>query len=153
MSSTRSDQIGLADAPEILRDNREFVLAELDRCGNVLEYASERLRADREIVLAAVKKWPANLRYAALELRNDREIVLEAVSRVGFALQFASTLLRADRDVVKAALRTDPRFLIDTPQNLLPGVVKLLENKSEILGYASEELQANHELIGLAGKD
>lgn len=153
MSSTHSDQINLAGAPEILRDNREFVLAELDRCGNVLQYASERLRADREIVLAAVRKWPANLRYAALELRNDREIVLEAVSRVGFALQFASTLLRADQGIVKAALQTDPRFLIDTPQNLLPGVVKLLENKSEILGYASEELQASHELIGLAGKD
>ena len=153
MSTNHSDNISLSEAPEILRDNKEFVLSELNRCGNVLEYASTRLRADREIVLAAVRKWPANLRYAALELRNDREIVLEAVSRVGFALQFASTLLRADRDVVKAALQTDPRFLIDTPQNLLPGVVKLLENKNEILGYASEELQANHELIGLAGKD
>jgi len=153
MSSTHSDQINLAGAPEILRDNKEFVLAELDRCGNVLEYASTRLRADHAVVLAAVKKWPANLRFAALELRNDHQIVLEAVSRVGFALQFASPLLRADREIVKAALLTDPRFLIDTPPELLPGVVKLLENKSEILGYASEELQASHELIGLAGKD
>jgi|TARA_B100000315_G_scaffold210228_1_gene206372 hypothetical protein len=152
MSSTHSDQISLETAPEVLRDNKAFVLGEIDRRGNVLEYAAKRLRADRDVVLVAVKRWPANLRYASPELQDDREIVIEAVSRVGFALQFASKALRSDREIVKAALRTDPRFLIDTPKNLLPGVVKLLENKGEILGYASEELQGSRELIALAAE-
>ena len=151
MSSTQSDQAGIEGAPEVLRDNKEFVLSELERCGNVLQLVSKRLRADREVVLTAVRKWPANLRYAVIDLQNDREVVLEAVKRVGFALQFASDSLRSDKAVVKAALQTDPRFLVDTPAHLVSGVVKLLENRWEILLYASNELQTDRELIHLAG--
>ena len=150
MSTNHSDNISLSEAPEILRDNKEFVLSELNRCGNVLEYASTRLRADHEVVLAAVKKWPANLRFAAPDLRDDKTVVLAAVSRVGFALKFASDRLRSDKAVVRAALQTDPRFLIDTPAHLVSGVVKLLENRREILLHASSELQMDRELIYLA---
>ena len=150
MSPTYADRLLLAMAPEVLRDNKEFVLREIARHGNILQHASERLRADQEIVLAAVKKWPANLQYASTKLRANREIVMEAVSRVGFALQFASKELRSDKAVVKEALRTDPQFLIDTPREFLQGVVKLLGNKSEILRHASSDLQEDRELIYLA---
>ena len=67
-----------------------------------------------------------------------------------FALKFASDRLRSDKAVVRAALQTDPRFLIDTPTHLVSGVVKLLENRREILLHASSELQMDRELIYLA---
>lgn len=150
MSPINLDQIGIDAAPDVLRNHRRFVLSELERCGNVLQFVSDRLRADREVVLTAVRKWPANLKYAAPDLRDDKTVVIEAVSRVGFALQFASDRLRSDKAVVRAALQTDPRFLIDTPAHLLSGVVKLLENRREILLHASSELQTDRELIYLA---
>ena len=54
---------------------------------------------DREVMLAEVQKDGLALRLASSELQHDREVVLAAVRRHGGALEFASSELQHDREV------------------------------------------------------
>jgi hypothetical protein len=62
----------LKNAPETVRDNKDFAIKILPMGGGLLDAFSERLRADKDVVTAAVgSAWNA-LGYAAEELRGDR---------------------------------------------------------------------------------
>ncbi|MEI6269701.1 MAG: DUF4116 domain-containing protein, partial [Methylococcaceae bacterium] len=98
-------------ADEILKADREIVLAAVSKYGPALEYADKILKADREIVLAAVSKDGRALEYADEILKADREVVLVAVSNNGDALEYADEILQADREVVLAAVSKDGRAL------------------------------------------
>ena len=77
---------GLKDAPEELKNDREFMLQAVKQDGNALLYASKELKNDREIVMEAVKQDGTALQYASAELKGNREIVMEAVKQCGHAL-------------------------------------------------------------------
>eukprot|EP00971_Amphidinium_carterae_P102392 2027192-Amphidinium_carterae.1 len=68
-------------------------------------HASEVLRSDREVVLAGVQEDGCALKYASEALRSDPEVVLTAVQQHGLALEFASEALKSDREMVLAAVR------------------------------------------------
>lgn len=56
---------------------------------------AELLRGDREVVLAAVQRQGSVLRFCADWMRGDREIVLAAVGQDGLALQWAGDSVAA----------------------------------------------------------
>ena len=59
-------------------------------CGStqLLRYTSQRLQNDREVVLAAVQKNGLNLKYASYSLRRDFEIVTAAINENGGAFRY-----------------------------------------------------------------
>ena len=61
-------------------------------------YASDELKNDREMVLAAVNKNGAYLRYVSDEFKNDREIVTAAISKEPSAIKYASEKLQIEFD-------------------------------------------------------
>ncbi len=65
----------LAHLDEEFRNDRDVVLAAVNKNGRFLEFASEELRNDRGVVLAALESNPLALEYASEGLRNDPEIV------------------------------------------------------------------------------
>ena len=69
-----SDGSGLKDAPEELKNDREFVLQAVKKDGTALQYASKELQNDREIVMQAVKQNGSALQFASEELQNDAEL-------------------------------------------------------------------------------
>lgn len=49
------------------------------------EYFSDMLKDDKEVVLAAVQKYGWALKYASERLKDDKEVVLAAVQKNGSA--------------------------------------------------------------------
>lgn len=111
-------------------NDRELVLAAVNRNGCMLEYASAELRNDKDVVLAAVNKNGGSLQYASEALRNDKEIVLAAVKIYNYSLKYASDKLRNDRDVLFAALDSQAEHYCD-----------------ELWSYAGQEILNNKECI------
>ncbi|GBR75752.1 hypothetical protein NO2_0395 [Candidatus Termititenax persephonae] len=147
-------------SPELL-DDKEVVLAAVNRNGIVLRYASETLRGDREVVLAAVNKNGYALEYASETLRGDREIVLAAVNRNGTVLQYASETLRGDKELALLAIEKVSEY--DSISNLVRSLSpELLDDRDvmlaamninkngSLLKYASETLRGDKELALLA---
>ena len=108
-----------------LRNDKEVVLAAVQKNGRALQYASAELKADKEVVLAAVQQDGCALQYASAELKADKEVVLAAVQQDGDALYYASAELQADKEVVLAAVQQD----------------------GCAIGYASEAIQADKGVV------
>jgi hypothetical protein len=66
--------------------------------GDALQYASEVLRGDREVVMAAVQQNGDALAYASEELKGDREVVMAAVQQNWHALGRDREIQRAAFD-------------------------------------------------------
>jgi len=107
------------------------VLAAVQHCGLVLQYADATLWADKEVVLAAVQNQGSALGYADATLQADKEVVMAALQLydedddVADVLYYASEELRADKEVVMAAV----------------------QHYGEALCYASKELRADREVV------
>ena len=98
-------------APEILRADREIILAAVALDGGALRYAVEELRGDRELVLVAISNAKVDacpLAHASAECCNDPELVhaagLKAHQRSRCAYQYASAELMATREFVLDAV-------------------------------------------------
>ncbi|CAE7168496.1 ANK1 [Symbiodinium microadriaticum] len=79
-----------SSAPEMLRADKELVLAAVRRDGDVFGLASKELQRDREVVLAAVRQRGDVLERLDTYLRCDKEVILEAVLGNPDALQYMS---------------------------------------------------------------
>ena len=91
----------LESADDRLRANKAVMLAVIqDEGGYALQFAADVLKRDREVVLAAVTRWGPALKYADEGLRADKEVVLAAVGHSSVALKHAAEELKADPDVV-----------------------------------------------------
>lgn len=126
----------LEHVSEELKANKDFMISLVSQNGFVLKDVSEALQNDKDVVIAAIKNNGAVLKHASDALKTDKDVVMTAVSNpnitdifgnVGGALVHASDELKADRDVVIAAVSND----------------KLA------LGYASEKLQNDPDIIAL----
>ncbi|CAE7692290.1 unnamed protein product [Symbiodinium sp. CCMP2456] len=106
LATVRQTGIALQCASEEMCADREVVVEAVRQNGLALEFACEKLRADRELVRTACCQDGLALALASSDLRGDREVVLEAVRRQGRMLEFAAEELQADRDLVLAAVRT-----------------------------------------------
>eukprot|EP00941_MAST-03F_sp_MAST-3F-sp1_P006265 g6265.t1 len=124
------------------RDDRDIVLAAVQKHRKALSYASMRLRSSKEVVLAALHSHPPEsgcvFKYASESLRDDKEIALIAMRKAGSNLQYASSTLQNDFDVVLAAVQSR------TNQS---------KYQSEwSLQYSSMEMQSNREVVKEAVK-
>ena len=94
---------GLNDAPEVLKDDLEIVLAAVSKDGTTLEIVSERLRADPKVVLAAVTQNGIAIMFAAPSLQNKLHIVQAALQAFPTEKIYIS---EAEHDQLKEELRT-----------------------------------------------
>lgn len=90
-------------------NNEDYVLKELSKKTwyaplGIIE-ASERLKNDREFMLKAVKANGETLLWGREWFREDREIVLEAVKNYPKVYHIASDLLKEDEGIKKAFSR------------------------------------------------
>ncbi|MBL96181.1 MAG: hypothetical protein CMF52_00025 [Legionellales bacterium] len=152
--AVQNDRRGLIDLQGVIDyndpNNRELLLAELTRNGQLLQTLNTELRADSVVILAAVSNEGFALQFASEELKNNRNIVMTAVSEDGQALQFASEELQNDYNIVMVAVSNVGWALEDaseTLQNNYDIVLSAVSNEGNALQYASEELQANYNLV------
>ena len=103
----REDGLQLRDASDVLRADREVVLAAVRQNGLALQFARHKLRTtDRDVVLAAVRQNGLALQFVDAGLNFDRDgVALEAVQRTGGALQYVSGYLRYDKAFIFAVVR------------------------------------------------
>ncbi len=130
---------------DISYDDKEFVLAEVKKCGLALEFASQRLQNDPEVVLAAVSENGTALKYASPELRCNKKIVLTAVKESGLALEYCAYMFKCPdypdaREIVTAAvsncgqaLRYAPEFQSDRRV-----VLAAVKNNGLALSYSKQ---------------
>lgn len=132
-----------------LSDDREVVLAAVQRDGSALRFASERLRRDGEVVLTAVKRDGMALRVAAADLRNNLDIVLAAVQSNGMILEFVHKDLRSHVPVVLAAVQQNVMALPFASEELRDNwdiVSAAVEKEGSILQFASARLRNNKDM-------
>ena len=124
------------------------VLRELGNYGS-LETLSEELQDDKEVVMAAIQRFGSNFKYASLRLRDDKETVMEAVTQHADTLEYASVRLRNDKEVVMAALAGGAvlRHASDILQNDREVVIAAVSKKHLELKYASSELKDDKEIV------
>ncbi|CAE7257534.1 unnamed protein product [Symbiodinium natans] len=158
-------------APEHIRDDREIVMAVLERhgfslkfassdlqdcqevvlcavrqTGAALAYASRDLKANKGVVLAAVQQHGSSLEHACQELQNDREVVLAAVSNQGRALRYASKELQADPDIALAAVKKDAAslaFAAAEARNNRGLMEQVAEHQPHGIRHAGEDLRCD----------
>lgn len=82
--------------PNILKENKSFILRCIKKCPDILWYASERLKHDYDVVLLAVKYNGTTLRYASSEYRANKYIVLTAIKHNPSAILYADETIRVD---------------------------------------------------------
>lgn len=142
--------------PDILQQDRNFILFAVRRNGYVLEYVTDYAN-DREIVLEAVKSYGATLEHVNELFKQDREIVLEAVKNNGYALEHANNIFKQDKEIVLEAvknransieyaadnLKSDPDVLIAT----IYKYGKYFTFSSPLLKYTPDSLKANPEFL------
>mmetsp|Transcript_6533 Transcript_6533/g.11425 ORF Transcript_6533/g.11425 Transcript_6533/m.11425 type:complete len:299 (-) Transcript_6533:79-975(-) len=68
----------LKDSPECVRNNRNILLASVQKNGYALEYASPSLQNDKQVVMAAVKNRPNAIKYAHEQKKRDPDILVAA---------------------------------------------------------------------------
>mmetsp|Transcript_99996 Transcript_99996/g.214232 ORF Transcript_99996/g.214232 Transcript_99996/m.214232 type:complete len:544 (-) Transcript_99996:129-1760(-) len=98
-------------APEILRMDKDVVMAVVRLDGLTLEHASPELRCDQKIALAAVGQNPAAARYIDSKLLHDRTFALRVVAQNWPALVHLPMEMRSDPGIVHKALQQDWRAL------------------------------------------
>lgn len=141
-------------SPEVLREDREVILAAVRRSGLALKCAAPECQGDKEVVLEAVCQNGNALEFASAELQADRDIVLAAVARRGDALRLAAPALRADRDVVLAAVsrrgealrHADPALRADRQI-----VLAAVRQSAEAFEYAAPGLKRDREIVLIIG--
>merc|ERR1712039_596312 len=89
----------------IVRADKEFILAAIQKRPDAFQYASEELLADSDFVFRAVEKSPCIFEFVRKEHKANRGIVLAAVSQIGAQLQFADQHLRTDSEVIRASTK------------------------------------------------
>ena len=135
---------------EYMKDDKEVMLAAVNKVGYALNLASERLKADQDVVLAAVKTYGNALGLAPEELRVDRDTVLAAVKRNGTAIQYAAPELRVDREVVLTTVSVYPFWLKYSPEVLRADkevVLTAVKQDGRVLKYASDALRSDREVV------
>lgn len=85
--------------PRILLNNKCFVLLYLRHDARGIKYVSELLRLDKEVVLAAVENNPEALADVEPVWKQNREVVLTAIRKKGTTIGFADNMFRRDREL------------------------------------------------------
>ena len=121
-----------------LRDDRDVVLAAVDKDVWALSFASDRLKDDENIILEAIKINGTSIRFSSERIKNkfvnNKEIMLEIVKSRGWALKFASEKLKDDEDILLAAITDGEEFDVNS-ENCKPLALKYTSQRlKEICG-------------------
>lgn len=95
---------GLGKASRAMREDKDVVMAAVQKNCWDFKYAAEELKADKDVALTAVREMGSLLQYVPEKLRGDKEVVLTAC-RNPRALQYASPSMKADKDCIIAAMQ------------------------------------------------
>lgn len=120
------------------------------RTPDALKHLSSGLKDNKEVVLAAVNKDGCSLRFASLKLRDNKEVVLAAVEQSGMAISYVSDRFRSDKQILLIALKTDDSALSSAPTRLKNNLKFMLEAVAVnrvCLSYASSELRDNKQFV------
>jgi len=130
------------DVRAMLFQDRDFGLAAVRCCTEMLMHLHDTLKADREVVTEAVRYNGDLFRYASDILRNDKGLVLAAMECGPYAFDHASESLRGDKEVVLAALQACTKDC-ESDYSVLPAVTApaLFEDREVILAA----IECNHE--------
>ena len=128
LAAVTQDGLALRFASDLLKDDREVVLAAVTQNGLALTFASDSLKAESYVVFTAVTQNGAALKEC--KLKANREIVKAAVKQNGAALQFASTELQNDIDMKIIAATSQTSIAFDLIESLF---APLLNSTSKLL--------------------
>ena len=144
----------LADAPEELKADRDFMMEAVSKNGFALEFASEELRSDCDLVMTAMGWSDYSLKYASEELRADGEFMMRAVRKRGAeTLWHASEELRSECEFIMTAVSIDWAALAFASEELGSDrdiVMAAVSSCGAALGFASEELRSDRNLVRTA---
>jgi hypothetical protein len=168
----------LANTPEILRNDKNFMMVAVEHNGLFIRHASTALRNDFDVVMAAVKQDCWALRYASAPLKKNRELVLAGLKQNPWAIELrtggfeddseimlalmaqnftvismASERLCNDRDFILTALKTRYDALKYASVALRDDksiAIAALRKNSMAYGYISARLKGDPEIISLA---
>ena len=119
----------LADAPEELTADWDFMMKAISKNASALKFASQELRSDRDIVITAVSLSGGALKHASEELRSDRNLVMAAVSKSWHALRYAPEELRSDAEILASTNFGSPPEALVLKATLLSGRSRTLVAK------------------------
>ena len=139
----------LADAPEELTADWDFMTEAVSKNGLALHFASEEWRSDRDIVTTAVSSYGSALRFASEELRSDRNLVMTAVSESWHALRYAPEELRSDSEILASTNFGSPPKALVLKATLLSGrSCTLVVREGDTLSWTVQACARN---LGLEG--
>ena len=71
--------VALAQAPDDVKANRDFMLDAVKKTWKALEHAGKSIKNDGEIIFEALKQDAQALKWASKDLRSDRKFMLQAI--------------------------------------------------------------------------
>lgn len=156
----------LVDLPVEYRDEKEIVLAAVQRHGRNFYGASKRLQDDYDVVIEAIRcpdlgsdieivtkavcLYGCELRFASKALQNNFDVVTIAVQQDGYALRYASEAMQDNFDLVLKAVQSNPEALIFASNAMKDNydvVLAAVRQNSRVLRYASEALKNNYDVV------
>lgn len=110
---------------EVLWNDRDFVMEQVKRRGDLLKKAANQFKDDKEIVLQAVSKNGfLALEHASIRLKADKEIVLAAVKSglIHRIYEHVSAELLSDKEFIKDILPYDSSILQYVPDGMFDDI-------------------------------
>ena len=137
------------ESPDWVKNNRDLVIAAVERDWHNLTYVPEKFKDDEEIVRKAISKRPYAVQFASKALRENREIMEFAIKKNGYMFMFAEGELKSDSTLIKLALSSDeksalhiskeamkkPKFVLSILPQLRPKYIpkELLQQKKFVM--------------------
>eukprot|EP00546_Thalassionema_frauenfeldii_P013586 CAMPEP_0178916832 /NCGR_PEP_ID=MMETSP0786-20121207/12887_1 /TAXON_ID=186022 /ORGANISM="Thalassionema frauenfeldii, Strain CCMP 1798" /LENGTH=393 /DNA_ID=CAMNT_0020590269 /DNA_START=232 /DNA_END=1413 /DNA_ORIENTATION=- len=137
-----------------LKNDKEVVLAAIQRTGEALEHASLELRNDKQVAIAAVENQPRAIEFASTKLKNDKELILIAVAKDGLALEYASLELRNNKQVAMTAVANEPfaiQYISPKLRNDKEVTLLAIAKEPDSIKYTGENIKRDHEALIAAG--
>jgi|GEM_PF-6320503 len=109
-----------------LNDDREVLLAMVEKTACVLLNASKRFTNDKDFMLEAIQKNHKAIAFTdSLEIKNNKELILYLIDKSSDCFKYATESLKGDRGFVSDAIRIN----------------------ASIFQYASKEIQNDKQFI------
>jgi hypothetical protein len=127
----------------LAREDRDIVLAAVQKDGRALSYATKELNNNPHILIEAVQQNGLALAYASRELRANSGLVLTAMKQNVYALEFAPPELKADKEFMLIAVQLNGyalRYASDRLKNNSEIVLAAVKQNGIALQFASKEL-------------
>lgn len=146
----KEGRLNLQNVPQELRDDRDVVLAAIEKNGLDLQYAAKKFQNDPTIVLVAVKQNGLALEFASEELRNKNEIVIPALCKTLHAFQHVSNRIKNDKEFIDGAMMglgaTVLNYASKEIRNNKDFMLQCVKKKGLVVMYASDELKKDKEI-------